>query len=42
MRRTCFYLDKFWAKACKIAERILEKNIGIPKTEQKATKTEHK
>jgi hypothetical protein len=29
-------------KACKIAEKKLGKYTGIPKTDKKATKTEHK
>jgi hypothetical protein len=32
LRRICFCLEKFWAKAYKITEKNLEKDIGIPKT----------
>jgi hypothetical protein len=32
----------FWAKACKIAEKKLEKDTGIQKTWKMATKIDHK
>jgi hypothetical protein len=40
IRRICFCFEK--KKACKIVEKKIEKYTGIPKTEKKATKTEHK
>ena len=40
IRRICFCFEK--KKACKIVEKKLEKDTGIPKTQKKARKTEHK
>jgi hypothetical protein len=33
--RICCCLDKFWVKACKIAEKKLEKDTGIYQTHRK-------